>query len=226
MRVLVVEDEPVLAEAVSEHLRSEAYAVDCADTGSAAEELVSVNPYDLLILDWTIPPPSGIELLTRWRKSGLLTPVLMLTGHAEVDDRIAGLDSGADDYLTKPFQLGELSARVRSLLRRRNVELKVSLEAGDLRLDRRQMQVMVNGREVELRPKEFAILEYLLERVDQVVSRAELVEHVWDDSFDSFSNVVDVTVHRLRRKIDADHPEPLLQTLRGVGYLLRSKRSA
>lgn len=224
MRILAVEDEPVFAEALVERLRAEAYAVDHAATGSRAAELVDLNPYDLVILDWSIPPPSGIELLRVWRGRGLLMPVLMLTGRAGLDDRIGGLDSGADDYLTKPFQFGELLARVRSLLRRRQQPLQPVLAAGDLEMNRASHAVLLAGQPLELRPKEFAILEYLLSRVDQVVSRTELVEHVWDDSFDSFSNVVDVTVHRLRKKIDGNEPRALLYTLKGVGYLLKSKR--
>ncbi len=225
MRLLVVEDEEVLAEALVERLRAEAYAVDSAATGAEAAELVEINPYDLVILDWSIPPPSGIELLRAWRRQGHAMPVLMLTGHSGLDERIGGLDSGADDYLTKPFQFGELLARVRSLLRRRQQPLQPRLSAGDLEMDRAQRTVQVAGQALELRPKEFAILEFLLSRVDQVVSRAELVEHVWDDSFDSFSNVVDVTVHRLRRKIDGQQERALLHTLKGVGYVLKSRRA-
>jgi DNA-binding response OmpR family regulator len=225
MRILVVEDEEALASALAEYLRDEFYAVDVAPDGPTADELADVNTYDLVILDWAIPAPSGIELLGRWRRQGKSMPVLMLTGRGGVEDRIGGLDTGADDYLTKPFSFGELSARVRSLLRRREKGLLTCLAADDLELDLASRTASVAGRTVELRPKEFAILEYLLRHVDEVVPRTALVEHVWDDSFDSFSNTVDVTVHRLRQKIDGEAAAPLLHTVKGVGYVLRSRRA-
>ncbi|HEX4955249.1 MAG TPA: response regulator transcription factor [Thermoanaerobaculia bacterium] len=224
MRILLVEDHAQLAEVITEALQDESYAVDLAPDGETAEELADLNPYDLILLDWSIPPPSGLDLLRRWRKAGLETPVLMLTGRDTIEDKIGGLDGGADDYLTKPFRLEELSARVRSLLRRRERKLLASLRAGDLEMDRAAREVTVAGQPVNLRPKEFAVLEYLLGRVGQVVKRTELVEHVWDDSFDSFSNVVDVTVHRVRQKIDPEGRPPLLETVKGVGYRLRPER--
>jgi len=224
MRILVVEDEEVLAEVIYEVLADASYAVDMARNGEMASELASVNTYDLVILDWTIPPPTGIELLESWRSEGLTMPVLMLTGRAEVSDRITGLDTGADDYLTKPFSLQELLARVRSLLRRRERPLVATLAAGDLEMHRAAHRVTIAGNTVTLSPKEFALLEYLLVRQEDVVTRTELSEHVWDDSFDSFSNVVDVTVYRLRKKIDGDRPDRLLHTLKGVGYVLKSER--
>lgn len=224
MRILVVEDETLLAEAVVELLGDEGYAVDLAANGETASELVAVNPYDLVVLDWTIPPPTGIELLQRWRDEGRTVPVLMLTGRSAEDDRVGGLDTGADDYLTKPFSFAELLARVRSLLRRREKPLQTELVAGDVVMDRAGRTVTVAGEPVELRLKEFALLEYLLTRADEVVSRSDLIEHVWDDAFDSLSNVVDVTVHRVRRKIDGDREERLLHTVKGVGYVLRSER--
>jgi len=225
MRILVVDDEPSLAEAVAEVLRDEAYAVDVATCGAAADELKEVNEYDLVILDWTIPAPSGIELLRKWRGAGDDTPVLMLTGRADVADRVGGLDTGADDYLTKPFSFDELLARARSLLRRRARPLVAALTAGDLVMDRSGHAVRVAGQLVDLSPKEFAVLEYLLTRKGQVVSRTELSEHAWDDSFDPLSNVIDVIVYRLRRKIDGGREVKLLQTLKGVGYLLRDQRA-
>ncbi|MEA2694067.1 MAG: hypothetical protein QOJ16_3454 [Acidobacteriota bacterium] len=225
MRILVVEDEEVLADALAEGLRDESYAVDVARRGVEAEEQMAVNAYDLVILDWTIPAPSGIELLRRWRAEGNDTPVLMLTGRAGVADRVGGLDTGADDYLTKPFAFDELLARARSLLRRRARPLVPALSADDVEMDRSAHAVRVAGEPVELSPKEFAVLEYLLARKGQVVSRTELAEHVWDDSFDAMSNVVDVILYRLRRKIDGDREEKLLQTLKGVGYRLRDHRA-
>jgi DNA-binding response OmpR family regulator len=225
MRILVVEDEEVLADALAEGLRDESYAVDLATRGTEADELMAVNAYDLVILDWTIPAPSGIELLRMWRRAGNDTPVLMLTGRAGVADRVGGLDTGADDYLTKPFAFDELLARARSLLRRRARPLVAALSAGDLEMDRSAHAVRVAGEVIDLAPKEFAVLEYLLLHKGKVVSRAELSEHVWDDSFDSLSNVVDVTVYRLRKKIDGERTEKLVQTLKGVGYMLRDERS-
>lgn len=220
----MVEDEAVLAQALVEALEEECYAVDLAPDGRTASELADVNEYDLVVLDWTIPPPTGIELLRAWRRQGKDTPVLMLTARSAVSDRVDGLDTGADDFLAKPFSLPELLARVRSLLRRRVKPLQSVLSAGDLQMDRAARQVTVAGRPLELSPKEFALLEYLLNRKEEVVSRAEISEHVWDDSFDSLGNVIDVTIHRLRRKIDGNAEGRLLHTLKGVGYVLRSQR--
>lgn len=153
------------------------------------------------------------------------TPVLMLTGRGDVDDRVSGLDSGADDYLTKPFSLVEFLARVRSLLRRRARPLQARLEVADVSMDRAAHRVMVGREEIELSPKEFSLLEYFLSRPDMVVSRSELIDHVWDEAFDSLSNVVDVTVHRLRGKIDGGREAKLLHTIKGVGYVLKTERS-
>lgn len=224
MRILVVEDEDVLAEAVVEALQDQSYAVDRAADGATAAELAEVNQYDLIVLDWTLPKgPSGLELLARWRRAGMQTPVLMLTGRKEVGDRVDGLDSGADDYLTKPFSFEELAARVRSLLRRRERQLK-TMTAGDVELDRASRVVRVAGQEIELAPKEFGILEYLLTRIGETVTRTELSEHVWDESFDAMSNVIDVLVYRLRKKIDGGRDQKLLHTIKGVGYVLKSRR--
>jgi len=226
MRILLVEDDALLAGAVSQLLVDETYAVDWAASGAAADELAAVNDYDLVILDWGIPAPSGIELLAGWRAAGRMTPVLMLTGRGSVADRVGGLDGGADDYLTKPFAIDELLARVRSLLRRgATLGTIPELRAGDLIMDRATHQVRVGDMAVELTPKEFAALEYLLAHRGRVVSRAELSEHVWDDGFDPTSNVVDVLVHRLRRKIDGERPQRLLHTVRGTGYILHGVRS-
>ena len=224
MRILVVEDEPVLAQALVEALEGEYYAVDLAGDGETASELAEVNTYDLIVLDWTIPPPTGIELLREWRRQGKDTPVLMLTARSAVGDKVDGLDTGADDFLTKPFSLPELLARVRSLLRRRERPLQATLSAGDVEMDRAARRVTVGGRPLDLSPKEFALLEYFLNHKEEVVTRTELSEHVWDDSFDSFGNVIDVTVHRLRKKIDGDRDDKLLHTLKGVGYVLKSQR--
>ena len=224
MRILLVEDDLAIASAVQEALVMSHYAVDHVADGEAAEELVAINDYDTIVLDWGIPGKSGIELLRGWREESVETPVLMLTGRTGVDDRIDGLDSGADDYLTKPFSVAELLARVRSLIRRGERAAQVRLCADDVEMERASRQVTVGGEAIELSPKEFALLEYLLHRVGEVVSRTEISEHVWDDSFDAMSNVIDVTVHRLRRKIDGGREAALLQTVKGVGYVLKSER--
>lgn len=224
MRLLVVEDEEVLAGAIVDLLRSESYAVDLARDGNAASELMDINTYDCVLLDWTLPGRSGVELLEAWRAAGNETPVLMLTARASIEDRVSGLDTGADDYLTKPFSLAELLARVRSLIRRRPRPLLASLRAADVEMDRAGRRVTVAGKPVELSPKEFALLEYLLGHVGEVVTRTELIEHVWDDSFDSLSNLVDVTIYKLRKKIDRGDGK-ILHTVKGVGYVLEDSRS-
>lgn len=224
MKILVVEDDDSLAEALVEALEDEAYAVDLAADGDTADELMSYSEYDLVVLDWTIPAPTGIELLRTWRGQGIATPVLMLTGRSEVGDRVDGLDTGADDYLTKPFSFVELLARVRSLLRRRSKDLE-TLQADDLELERAARRVTVGGVVLDLPPKEFGILEYLLSRADETVSRTELAEHVWDDSFDAMSNTIDVLIYRLRKKLDGGRAKKLLHTVKGAGYVLRSRRS-
>lgn len=224
MRILVVEDEEVLADALVEVLQEELYAVDLATDGEQAAELMDEGGYDLVVLDWKIPPPDGIELLRRWRDAGLEVPVLMLTGIGGVPERVDALDTGADDFLAKPFAFAELLARVRSLLRRRARPLQPNLEAGDVEMDRATRTVTVQGDPVLLSPREFALLEYLLLHRDEVVSRQELAERVWGEDEQPQSNLVDVTVHRLRRKIDQQGDGRLLHTAKGVGYMLRSER--
>jgi two-component system copper resistance phosphate regulon response regulator CusR len=223
MKILLVEDDADLAAAVAEALEDACYAVDTAPGGAQADELMTVYDYDLVVLDWKIPPPSGLELLEAWRQRGIEVPVLMLTGRGGLEDRISGLDTGADDYLTKPFAVAELLARVRSLLRRREKPLH-TLEAGDVVMDRAARRVTVAGRPVRLTPKEFGVLEYLLLRSDEAVSRDDLAEHVWDHTFDAMSNTLDVIVYRVRKKIDGGREAKLLHTLPGVGYRLTSRR--
>ena len=224
MKILIVEDEPRMAELIREVLEDACYAVDLAAEGATAAELMTVNEYDLVILDWRIPAPSGLELLRIWRQEGRTLPILMLIGRDKVQDRVGGLDSGADDYLTKPFSFSELLARVRSLLRRREIPLQLALQAGDLKLDRSKHQVTVNGQPIMISPKEFGVLEYLLTRKDEVVTRTDIEEHAWDDTAEPMANVVDVVIHRLRKKIDSDQQGRLIHTVRGVGYVLRSER--
>lgn len=225
MKILFVEDDVQLASSLVQGLGSMGFAVDLADRGELASELMYLNEYDAVILDWGIPPPTGIELVRSWREEGRSTPVLMLTGRSSSEAIVSGLDAGADDYLTKPFRVQELMARLRSLLRRRDKPVCLKLRAADLELDPAKHTVTVDGDGVTLTPKEFALLEYLLTRSDEVVSRSEIQEHVWDSAMDSFSNFVDVTVHRLRKKIDDGRQGRLLHSVRGEGFVLRSQRS-
>ena len=225
MRVLVVEDEAKVAAAVKRGLEAEGYAVDVARDGVEGQWLAEQNPYDVLILDIMLPGISGYELCSRLRAQRLWTPILMLTAKEGERDEARALDTGADDFLTKPFSFMVLLARVRALLRRGTRERPTRLEAGDLCLDPASHRCWRGSWELRLTAREFAVLEYLLRRRDTVVSRTELSEHVWDDTYGALSNVVDVTVHRLRRKIDGGRERKLLHTVKGAGYVLRGERA-
>ena len=220
MRILLVEDEPDVARMLAKGLREQSYAVDVADDGEVALYQAQINEYDLLILDVMLPRKDGLEVCRELRAAGSVVPVLMLTARDAVQDRIAGLDSGADDYLIKPFDFHELLARVRALLRRGHALKPSILEIADLVIDTRAHQVKRAGSIVSLTAKEYALLEYLVRRTDEVVTRAEIAEHVWDESFDPFSNLIEVYIQRLRRKIDDGQEPKLIRTLRGEGYLL------
>ncbi len=224
MKILVVEDDRRLSEALRQVLTDDAYAVDTAYDGTTAYDLAEVNDYDLIVLDLTIPPPTGLELLKIWRAAGVSLPILVLTALDEVRDRVKGLDTGADDYLAKPFDFDALLARVRSLLRRRSRSKISTYRAGDVEMQRATRRVEVAGRHLPLSPKEFALLEYLLMHQDTLVTRTEISEHVWDSSFDSMSNVVNVFIYRLRKKIDGESDKKLIHTVPGQGYVLRSRR--
>ena len=225
MRILVLEDNRELADALVEVLVSEHYAVDLARDGETAREFMEFNDYDLAVLDWNVPPPTGPDLLRMWRGSGNGTPVLMLTAKNRVRDRVDGLDIGADDYMTKPFAFAEFLARVRSLMRRGEKVLQSELRVADVLMDRAKHRVTRGGETLRLSPKEFAVLEYLLTRAGHVVRRAELSAHVWNEDSDRISNVIDVLVHRLRKKIDGGRETKLLQTIVGVGYMFESGHS-
>jgi len=225
VKILIVEDERRLSDSLVQVLNDESYAADAAYDGITASELAEVNEYDLVALDLNIPPPTGLELLRAWREAGSNVPILILTARDGVEDRVAGLDGGADDYLTKPFSFDEFLARVRSLLRRRAGSVISTYSAGDLEMDRAGRRVEVAGRPIALSPKEFAMLEYLLMHKDETVTRIDLSEHVWDSSYDSMSNLVNVFVYRLRKKIDGDLDKKLIHTVPGHGYVLRSERS-
>ena len=222
MRILLVEDEPGVARFVAKGLREQAYAVDVATDGADALYKASVNDYDAIILDVMIPVRDGFEVCRELRASGSRVPVLMLTARDAVEDRIGGLDTGADDYLTKPFEFGELLARLRALLRRRQELLPTRITIADLVIDTRGQRVWRAEQPISLTTKEYALLEYLAREQGRVVGRAEIAEHVWDENFDPFSNLIEVYVNRLRRKVDEAFATPLIHTRRGAGYLLAS----
>ncbi|HEX6719823.1 MAG TPA: response regulator transcription factor [Pyrinomonadaceae bacterium] len=223
MRVLLVEDEPRMANVIAKGLREQSYAVDVAEDGVAGLYQSSINDYDVIVLDVLLPHCDGYEVCRELRRRGNTTPVLMLTARAAVDDRIAGFDAGADDYLTKPFSFRELLARIRALLRR-DLQLRPDvLEIEDLVVDSASHRVSRANHYVPLTAKEYALLEYLARRAGQLVSRAEIAAHVWDDTFDPFSNAIEVYINRLRKKIDGNHSIKLLHTRRGEGYILESR---
>ena len=220
MRILLVEDEPNAARMLAKGLRQHAYAVDVAADGEEALYQASVNDYDLIILDVLLPLKDGFEVCRELREAGSVTPVLMLTARDAVQDRITGLDLGADDYLIKPFDFHELLARVRALLRRGQALLPETLTIADLAIDTRAQRARRGDQPIELTAKEYALLEYLARRAGEVASRADIAEHVWNESFDPFSNLIEVYVQRLRRKIDEGRAPKLIRTRRGAGYML------
>lgn len=225
MRILVVEDEPKMASLLRRGLERDAHAVDTVATGEDALWAAGEWPYDCIILDVGIPPPDGFEVSRSLRAAGNWVPILLLTVRDSVDDRVTGLDSGADDYLTKPFAFDELHARVRALTRRTPTPRPGSLECGDLRLDRATHSVTRDGADVALSPREFALLEFLLLHKGEVVTRTQIMDHVWNYEFDGTSNVVDVYVRYLRGKIDRPFGLDSIETIRGVGYQLRDPDS-
>lgn len=220
MRILLVEDEPNAARMLAKGLRQRAYAVDVAADGEEALYQASVNDYDLIILDVLLPLKDGFEVCHELRAAGSVVPVLMLTARDAVEDRVTGLDLGADDYLVKPFDFHELLARVRALLRRGHALRPVTLAIADLTIDTRAQRVRRGDQIIELTAKEYALLEYLAGRAGEVVSRSDIAEHVWDESFDPLSNLIEVYIQRLRRKIDEGRAPTLIHTRRGAGYLL------
>ena len=220
MRILLVEDDVVIAASLGKGLREEAYAVDVATDGDAAIYQAAVNPYDAIVLDVMLPKRDGFAVCRELRRRGITVPVLMLTARDAVGDRVAGLDSGADDYLTKPFALEELLARLRALLRRGPDLAPSVLRVADLELDSRGQQVRRAGQSLSLTVREYALLEFLVRNAGRVVGRAEISDHVWDDHYDPFSNLIESYINRLRKKIDTPGLRPLIQTRRGAGYLL------
>ena len=226
MRLLVVEDDTRLAGLLAKALRERSYAVDVAGDGAQGVYLAAVNEYDVIILDVGLPVRSGLDVCRELRRRGSKVPVLMLTARDAVPDRVAGLDSGADDYLVKPFEMEELAARIRALLRRAPEVLPAAIAVADLVVDTRGQQVTRGGRPVPLTTKEYTMLEYLARNAGRVVGRAELCEHVWDENHDPFSNAIEVYINRLRRKVDQGAPIPLIHTRRGAGYLLAAEPAA
>ena len=220
VRILLVEDEPRLRELVERTLRREGYEVDATGDGADGFERAERGAHDLVILDVMLPNMSGLEISMRLRRKGVRTPVLMLTARDAVDDRVAGLDAGADDYLVKPFAFVELSARIRALLRRQREGTSSALEVEDLTLDRVRREVARGARRTELTAREFALLEYLMRNAGRVLTRDQILAAVWPPDYEGNSNVVDTYVHYLREKIDAPPSPPLLRTVRGVGYCL------
>jgi len=221
MRILLVEDEPDAARMVAKGLREHAYAVDIVADGEAACSHAAAADYDAIVLDVLLPLKDGFKVCRQLRREGKTVPILMLTARDSVEARIAGLDSGADDYLTKPFAFGELLARLRALIRRgARPLLPERLRIAGLELDTRAQRVFKRGRAVSLTTREYALLEYLARRAGEMVSRAEIAEHVWDESYEPFSNIIDVYVRRLRRKLDDAGSESLIHTRRGAGYEL------
>jgi DNA-binding response OmpR family regulator len=224
MRILVIEDDAALASYLRKGLESEHYAVDVALDGEQGALMASDADYDLLVLDLNLPKLDGISVLRSVRPVKPQMPVLVLTARPRVEDRVDALDSGADDCLNKPFSFSELSARVRALLRRGRPSVEATLEVGDLHLDRVERRVQRAGRNIELTVKEFSLLEYLMRNAGRHITRSMIIEHVWNISFDTCTNVVDVYINYLRKKVDEGTPYRLIHTIRGVGYELSDKR--
>jgi heavy metal response regulator len=220
MRIFLVEDDKRIANFVAKGLRENSYAVDVAADGKEAVYQASVNDYDVIVLDVMLPGKDGLEICRELRKQHINTPVLMLTARDAVEDKIAGLDTGADDYLTKPFEFGELLARLRALMRRKDIVRASKIVIDDLEIDTISQKVKRGGNEIALTAKEYALLEYLAREKGKVIGRAEIAEHVWDENFDAFSNLIDVYVKRLRSKMDEGFDAQLIQTRRGAGYVL------
>jgi two-component system OmpR family response regulator len=222
MRLLLVEDDEKLARSVCKGLRNAGYAVDAVGDGEGALFNTGVWDYDAVVLDVMLPGPDGFEVCRMLRERDVWAPVLMLTARAAVEDRITGLDAGADDYLAKPFDFGELLARVRALIRRRPAERPARIEVGDLVVDPAGHQVTRAGKSVELTAREFALLEFLALHAGDVISRATLLEHLWDANYMGSTNIVDVYVAHLRKKLELPFGRPLIRTVRGVGFIVEA----
>ncbi|HEY3862685.1 MAG TPA: response regulator transcription factor [Verrucomicrobiae bacterium] len=218
MKILVVEDEPKVAEFVARGLRDQRFAVDVVHDGQSGWDMASTREYDLLVLDLMLPGLSGLEVLKRVRRQGSQVPVLVLTARAGTAEKVENFEAGADDYLTKPFAFDELLVRVKALLRRGSPDRSSVLRIGDLEIDRQKQQARRAGKRIDLTPKEYSLLEYLTANAGRVLSRTMIIEHVWDESFQGLTNIVDVYVRHLRAKVDDPSPAKLIRTVRGVGY--------
>ena len=223
MRLLVVEDERTLASYLQRGLGEAGWTVDLTGSVEEAWRQMLLNPYDVVILDLGLPGSNGSELLRRVRESGMDTPILVLTARGSVEDRVAGLNAGADDYLSKPFAFSELVARVRAVSRRRRETGGLPLRVGDLELDVLKRQARRGTRTIDLTAREFNVLEYLMHHAGEVVTRTMLAEHVWGDHYDSLSNLIEVFINRLRKKLEVEGAARLLHTVRGAGYVLREE---
>ena len=225
MRILVVEDEKKLATYIKKGLEENHFAVDVSFDGEEGLFMLNANEYDLVILDILLPKKNGLEILREARNNGKKMPILLLTAKDAVEDKARGLDLGADDYLVKPFSFIELTARIRALIRRGKIHYQTRLTVADLSLDMVAHRLYRNGQPIDLTNKEFALLEFFMRNLNTVLTRTQIAEHVWDYNFDSFTNVIDVFVNRVRNKIDKDRTNKLIHTIKCVGYLMREQKS-
>ncbi|TRO81820.1 response regulator [Desulfuromonas acetexigens] len=223
MRILVVEDEKKVASFIKRGLEEEGFLVDVAYDGEEGRYMAETNPYDLILMDVMLPKKDGLTVVRELREKGMSAPVLCLTAKDTVDDIVSGLDSGSDDYLTKPFAFAELLARVRALLRRGGQDRGAEILFADLRLDPVAHKVWRSNKEIDLTAKEYALLEYFMRNPNQTLTRTMIAEHVWDYTFDSFTNIIDVYVNYLRKKVDKDFDKKLIHTVRGAGYVLKEE---
>ena len=223
MKILVVEDEKKVSSFIKRGLEEEKYEVETAGDGEEGLKMALSRQFDLIVLDWMLPKKDGLSVVRELREKKTMTPVLMLTAKDSLEDIIAGLDSGSDDYLTKPFAFAELLARVRALLRRSEMDKGAELRFGDLRLDPVSHKVWRKDKEIDLTAKEYGLLEYFMRNANQVLTRTMIADHVWDYTFDTFTNIIDVYVNYLRKKIDRDADKKLIHTVRGVGYIFKEE---
>jgi two-component system copper resistance phosphate regulon response regulator CusR len=221
MRILVIEDEKKVARFIKHGLEEERYIVDTAHDGIEGFDMAVNNHFDAILLDLMLPGKDGFTLLKELRDAGVATPILILTARNATEDKVTGLDLGADDYLSKPFSFEELAARLRSILRRSSPEKTTKLRCGDLQLDTVSHLAYRSGKEIELTTKEYALMEYLMRNKNRILSRSTITQHVWKHNFDPESNIIDVYIKRLRSKIDSENQKPLIQSIRGVGYRMR-----
>lgn len=224
MRILLVEDDPQLADTVARGLRESAYAVDVVGDGESAVYRAAVYPYDAVVLDLMIPKRDGLAVCRELRRRGSTVKILMLTARHTVEDRVTGLDAGADDYLVKPFAMEELLARLRALLRRGDEVIPTTIRVADLEIETGAQEVRRAGQAIPLTTKEYTLLVYLARNAGRVIGRAEIADHAWDDNYDPFSNLIEVYISRLRKKIDEGHATPLIHTRRGAGYIFEALR--